>query len=178
MKDRITVLLCLSFPALLGGCLNDLVAPDNKPIQTDTTYYALRERWVGFETDISIRFVNKTRETVDIPQDCSGGLYFSLAKQVGDSLEYFWAPVHVACAGAPFVIEPWGQFVADLPIWGALPGHNAGPEFKSDDVEGVYRLVLGVVFDYDDPDQDSGRGELVPLEYRVSNQFFLDDPRT
>ncbi len=54
-------------------------------------------------------------------------------------------------------------------LWGALPGHNPGLEFQSDDVDGVYRIVT--------PDVAFNGGEPVPLDYRISNLFALHDPR-
>ncbi|UCC47343.1 MAG: hypothetical protein JSV41_07460 [Gemmatimonadota bacterium] len=94
-------------------------------------------------------------------------------------------PLVGGCEGNRDIVAPpeverdttGGVLVVDtLHVWGALPGHNAGPEFKSDDVEGVYRIVMHrVVFNYDE--DQTGFGDPVPLEYRVSNHFVLDDPR-
>lgn len=179
MKDRITLLLCMLLLTLLGGCLDgDILGignPESPPIETDTTFYALRERGVGLETDISIRFENQTRETVYIAT-CRGGFWFGLEKQVDDGWELYWSPVLLLCLGPSIVIEPGGELVRDLHIWGALPGHDHLPAFKSEDVEGVYRIVLSMSFRCQDHDPESGRCE-VPVEYRVSNLFFLDDPR-
>jgi hypothetical protein len=59
---------------------------------------------------------------------------------------------------------------------GALPEPRYFPQFKSEDVEGTCRIVLhSVVFNYDDG--RAGFGDPVLLQYRVSDTFFLDDPR-
>ncbi len=177
MKGRITFLLCILLFTLLGGCLDgDILGtgnPESPPIRTDTTFYSLREYVLGLETDISIRFENQTRETVYIAT-CRGGFWFGLEKQVDDGWELFWSPVILMCLGPSIVIRPGGELVRDLNIRGALPGQDALPAFKSDDVEGVYRIVLGSMgFRCH---VESGWCE-VPVEYRVSNLFFLDDPR-
>lgn len=176
MKRQSIVLLgVLIFPAL-GGC-EGITPPDRDitaPIQTDTMFYSLREDWVGLATEIPFRYRNLTANTLYIV-NCRGQLPPVLDKLVGTGWERFWTPVLLACLSPPIVIEPRGVLVDTLHLWGALPGHNAGPEFKSDDVEGVYRIVMQqVVFNYEDR---PGFGDPVPLEYRVSNLFVLDDPR-
>jgi hypothetical protein len=182
MKGRITLLLYMPVLPLLGGCLDTsgTGSSESPPIETDATSYALRERSGGLETDISIRFENQTRKTIYIA-NCRGGLNPGLWKQVDDGWELYWSPVLLLCSSPSIVIEPGGELVRDLSIWGALPGRDAGPAFKSGDVEGVYRIVLGsMTFGCQDHDSESGSCELleVPVEYRVSNLFFLDDPRT
>jgi hypothetical protein len=146
------------------------------PIETDTTYYALREDGVGLATEIWFRFENQAADTLYIV-NCNRWLAPILEKQVDEGWETFWGPISDACLSAPIVIPPGGEVVDFLRLWGALPGNNAGPEFKSDDVEGVYRLVIfTVVFNYDA--YGPSWGDPVPLEYRVSNSFFLNDPRS
>jgi hypothetical protein len=177
MKRQSIVLLgVLIFPAL-GGC-EGITPPDRDitaPIQTDATFYSLHEDWVGLATEIPLRFENQTANTLYIV-NCRGQLSPVLEKKVGRGWERFWTPVLRACLGPPIVIEPGGVLADTLHVWGALPGSNAGPEFGSDDVEGVYRIVLqNVVFNYDEDQR--GLGDPVPLEYRVSNLFVLDDPR-
>jgi hypothetical protein len=145
------------------------------PIETDTTFYVLRKNGVGLATEIPIRFQNQTTETLHIV-NCNGLLTPVLEKQVGDGWETFWSPVLPACWSLPILMAPGVVHVDTLRVWGALPGHDAGPQFKSDDVEGVFRIVLyNVFFNYHG--FPSGFPDLVPLEYRVSNLFFLDDPR-
>lgn len=186
MKRGSMVLLCLVSMLLFllsGGCEGnrDIVAPPEverdttAPIQTDATFYSLREDWVGLETEISLSYENQTADTLYIV-NCLGGLATVLEKKVDGGWEKFWSPILLACLSAPIIVEPRGVLVDTLHLWGALPGHNAGPEFKSEHVEGVYRIVLhNLVFNYDEDHR--GFGDPVPLEYRVSNHFVLDDPR-
>jgi hypothetical protein len=146
-----------------------------EPIETDTTYYALREDGVGLATEIWFRFENQAADTLYIV-NCNRWLAPILEKQVDEGWENFWGPFSDACLGAPIVIPPGGELVDLLPFWEALPGHNFSPELPSGDVGGVYRLVIShVVFHYDE--DLPGFGDPVPLEYQVSNSFFLDDPR-
>ncbi len=178
MKRRGIVLLSvLVFPAL-GAC-EDVLAPPERditlPIQTDATVYSLREDWVGLATEIALRWENQAADTLYIV-NCNGALAPVLEKKVVGGWEVFWSPILQLCLSSPIVIEPAGVLVDTVHVWGALPGHNAGPEFKSDDVEGTYRIVMhNAVFNYDSDRQ--GFGDPVPLEYRVSNHFVLDDPR-
>jgi hypothetical protein len=183
MKRRSMVLLSMLILPLLGGCDGNggIVAPPEverdttAPIQTDATFYSLREEWVGLETEISLTYGNQTADTLYIV-NCLGGLAAVLEKKVDRGWEKFWSPILLLCLSPPIIVEPRDVLVDTLHLWGALPGHNAGPEFKSDDVEGVYRIVLhNVVFNYDE--DQTGFGDPVPLEYRVSNRFVLDDPR-
>jgi hypothetical protein len=206
MRHRVALLLSLLLIPLLAACVgdNDPVGTDSPyapdppnepvqrpvepkeppivfngnttaPIETDTTFYALREDGVGLTTEIWFRFENQRADTLYIV-NCRGQLAPALEKQVDDGWEAFWFPVVKFCLSPPIVMAPGGKLVDRLEIWGALPGHNYKPAFKSDDVEGVYRLVMySVVFHYDE--YRTGFGDPGPLEYRVSNTFFLDDPR-
>jgi hypothetical protein len=204
MKRPITLLLSTLLLLLLGGCVGDsdpfgTGTPDappaepetppvqprhppvvfhgntTAPIETDTTSFALREDWVGLATEIWIRFENQSVDTLYIV-NCRDQLAPALEKRVNDGWETFWLPAVKFCLSPPIVIPPEGELVHRLGIWGAPPGLNAVPAFKSDEVEGVYRLVMySVVFHYDE--YRPGFGDPVALEYRVSNPFFLDDPR-
>jgi hypothetical protein len=167
----------LIFPGL-GGCGDTLGPPERDltaPIQTDETSYSLRDDWVGLAAEIPLRWENQTANTLYIV-NCRGALAPVLEKRVGWRWEVFWTPTLQACLSPPIVIEPGAVLVDTLHLWGALPGNNAGPEFKSDDVGGVYRIVMhSVVFNYDSDRQ--GFGDPVALEYRISNLFALHDPR-
>ncbi len=186
MRRRGIVLLTLVgmllFP-LLGSCEGnrDIVAPPEverdttAPIQTDATFYSLREEWVGLATEIALRWGNQAPDTLYIV-NCRGHLAPVLEKKVDGGWETFWSPILLLCLSPPIIVEPCGVLVDTLHLWGALPGHNAGPEFKSEHVEGVYRIVMhNAVFNYNEDQR--GFGDPVPLEYRVSNHFVLDDPR-
>ena len=180
MKRRGIVLLNMLVFPLLASCEGDITPPvvdgdTTPPIQTDATLYELRLDWVGLATDIPLRWENRAADTLYIV-NCRGALAPVLEKEVADGWEAFWSPVLLACLSPPIVMEPGDVLVDTLHVWGALPGHNAGPEFKSDDLEGIYRIVMdNVVFHYDEDRQ--GFGDDVPLEYRVSSSFALDDPR-
>jgi hypothetical protein len=180
MKRRAIVLLNMLVFPLLGGCEGNITPPEvdrdtSAPVQTDATFYSLREDGVGLATEIPLSYENQTADTLYIV-NCRGQLAAVLEKKVDGGWEEFWWPTLLDCLSPPIVIEPSGVLVDTLHVWGAPPGHNVAPEFKSDDVEGVYRIVMhDVVFNYDS--NRTGFGDPVPLEYRVSNLFVLDDPR-
>jgi hypothetical protein len=187
MKRQAIVLLgMLVFPAL-GGCEGDgptlappepEVPPDverdtTAPIQTDTTFYTLREDWEGLATEIALRWENQAEDTLYIT--VCFNFVPTLEKKVDGAWEEYWNPGSLACSGPPIVIEPGAVLVDTVHVWGALPGDDVWPQFKSDDVEGVYRIVIHSVFWQTEDWQ--GVGDQVPLRYRVSNPFVLDDPR-
>lgn len=176
MKRRGIVLLSvLVFPAL-GAC-EDILAPPERditaPIQTDKTFYTLGDEWVGLATEIALRWENQAADTLYVV-NCRGALAPVVEKKVGGAWEVFWSPILQLCLSSPIVIEPGGVLADTLHLWGALPGQNAEPAFKSGNVEGIYRIVMHmVVFHYDGDRQYFG--DSVPLEYRVSNLFALHE---
>jgi hypothetical protein len=137
--------------------------------------YLFEPSSVGFKTAIGIAFTNQSPETI-YAVNCLGMLVPVLEKRVDGGWMPFWAPVVLDCLSAPIVFAPGSTHRATLQIWGALPGRNYGPEFRSDDIEGTYRIVL----DYLVTRYAANRypfGDSVPLKLRYSNSFFLDDPR-
>lgn len=170
----LSLLTLLVFP-LLAGCEGDITPPEvgrdtTAPVQTDATFYLLRKDWVGLTTEIALSYENQAADTLYIV-NCNRLLPAVLEKRVDGDWERFWAPILPRCLSPPIVIEPGGVLIDTLHVWGALPGYNVGPAFKSEDVEGVYRIVMHeVVFHYEDR---PGFGDSVPLEYRVSNSFVL-----
>jgi hypothetical protein len=140
-------------------------------LTTDSASYLLTPDWVGLKTTIGIRFENRSDRTMYIV-NCRGGLAPVLQKRVSGQWVEYWSPVVLMCLSPPIVIEPGAHIERSLPIWGALPGNNAAPEWRSPDVPGTYRMVLGsVVWNYSDRGQSFG--DPVPLELRVSNEFTL-----
>jgi hypothetical protein len=72
------------------------------------------------------------------------------------------------------VIERGDSLSASIIVWGALPGGNSAPVFRSADLNGTYRIVLGSVVHNYDSSYSAGRfGDPVPVEHRVSNTFQL-----
>ena len=130
---------------------------------------------MGLATEIPLTYENQTAQTFYIVNYC--GQKASILEQIVEGAwEQFWSPTFCSRLGPPIVVEPGGVLADTLDLWGAPPGSNAAPQFASDDVEGTYRIVTRQVvfnFDADRPDL----GDPVGLEYRVSNAFFLDDPR-
>lgn len=145
-------------------------------VQTDSLIYRLEREWAGLRTTIRFSFTNPLPDTVYMV-NCNGVVSGQLEKRSdGGQWIAMWSPVLPACLSPPVVIAPGATYEGTLPVWGALPGTNAAPQFNSSEVEGVYRMVWGsLVLHYDDSRQ--GFGDPVPLSVRISNAFVLDDPR-
>ena len=168
------VVLLLLLPS---GCRLDMLSvggsagDDDAPIRTDTRQYTLREEGVGLGTDIDITFRNHSGRTIYLV-NCNGLLAPVLEKRVGGEWVPFWSPVLPQCLSEPITIEPGATIARRLQVWGALPGNNWGPEWKSPDVAGTYRIVLhSAVHDYNPNAYPFGPE--VALRYRVSNPFTL-----
>lgn len=176
---RRILLLLLPFAA---GCaaaditsLASLSAGQDPPIRTDAASYQFRA-WGhnGVAADIPIRFHNVTGRTLHIV-NCHGQLAPVLQKRVGDEWQDFWSPVLLMCLSSPIVIPAGRTLERTIQVYGTLPSGNSSPEFRSDDVDGTYRIVLGsIVLNYDSRRQQFG--DPVPIEYRVSNEFELRRP--
>jgi hypothetical protein len=142
-------------------------------VQTDSLVYHLtRHGDLAYSVGIPFRYRNDTGRTISIV-NCHGGLAIALEKRLGGEWQTFYRPVLLMCLSPPIQIQA-GEIYGDTArIYGVLPGHNAGPEFASDDLDGEYRLVWSNLVHGYDPD-GSGFGELVgPL---ASNPFLLVAP--
>lgn len=135
-------------------------------LRTDGSSYLLEPQWVGLKTEIGISFANTSDRRMYIP-NCNGGLYTTLEKRVNGGWVSYWSPVMQLCSSPPIIIEPGATLTRTINVWGALPGPgtNAAPAWASADVEGTYRMVLGMVLWHDTTP------EAVPLELRTSNEF-------
>lgn len=190
MRSHAILLLVTLLVAVSTGCVDgagifdqsgseippNIERDSTASIQTDRTYYRLREDWVGLATEIAIHYENQTDDTLYIV-NCNRLLGPVLEKRVGGEWVRFWWPILPRCLSPPIVIAPGDVLVGKLQVWGAPPDGDVWPKFQSDDVEGVYRLLLSrVVFNYHDYEAGSF-GDPVPLRDRLSNLFYLDDPR-
>jgi hypothetical protein len=143
-------------------------------VQTERLVYHLQGEAPMYRADIPFTYRNDTGREISIVH-CRGGLNMGLEKRVapGEDWETFYEPALLMCLSPPLVIPPGEVFRDTARIHGALPGHDAAPEFGSADLEGEYRLAWGnLVHDYD---HEAVGGEPVgPLR---SNPFLLVAPR-
>ena len=150
-----------------------VVARDSSaPIRTDAASYRLVWDDRGWSATIPFEFTNPAADTL-YAVNCNGAIAVALERKEGTAWSTFWVPMMNACLSPPVVIPP-GQLHRDtVELWGAPPGGNMGPEFRSADVEGTYRLIwTNLVSHYDD--RAAGFGDTVPAAYRHSNDFQLE----
>lgn len=148
---------------------------DGEPLlRTDRTSYTLRPTDRGVEFSLPFTFVNRTGGRVYLV-NCHGAYAHRLEKAAGNEWIGAWSPVLPLCLSPPIVIETGDTFADTLHIFGGDPSENVAPEFRVEEIDGLYRLVWSARSSYD-PDAQ-GFGELLPLEQRISNAFELEDPR-
>jgi hypothetical protein len=179
-------LCCLA----VAGCGNSLLAPlehdilsdaaldrtierdTSAPVQTDSLVHHLTRQAPWYSVEIPFRYRNDTGRTISIV-NCQGGLNIGLEKRVGAEWQTFYQPVLLMCLSPPIHIAPGETFARAARIMGAIPGHDAGPEFASSDLDGEYRLVWSnLVHDYRDTGQSFGQ----PVGPLRSNPFLLVAP--
>lgn len=143
------------------------------PLVTSAGAYVLTESGGGFATEIPVTFHNVTGATLYIV-NCRGALAPTLERQTDAGWQRFWTSVQLLCLSPPIVIAPNASIADTVRVWGALPGRNAEPSFRDEDLDGTYRIVLDNVVHNYDASHTAGRfGDPVPLEQRVSNTFRL-----
>lgn len=180
MRHRLPHAAVLALAMAIAGCAGmDPAGPDGQytglsagsGLTLDASSYLLEADWVGLKTVIGISFTNRSPRTMYIV-NCQGGLSTTLEKRIDDRWVPYWSPTMLMCLTPPITIKPGATLTRSVTVWGALPGHNAGPEWASDDVAGTYRMVLGsVVWNYTTKGQRFG--DPVPLELRTSGEFEL-----
>lgn len=159
------------------------------PIWTDKTEYTL-SRWYRSEERLALAPA-RGRDTVQVltrsalvviatyRNDSPAPVFvgycggrpplFHLEKRVGDSWILAYRPVCNALGHEePFRVEPGGSYT-DTIIADHLEPPIEGPRFRVDSIPGQYRLVYELYSTWTPP----GRGELLPLETRTSNEFLI-----
>lgn len=102
------------------------------------------------------------------------GLPAILEKQVAGAWVAATDGAGPACLSAPIVIPPNARIDTSMAIVGAMPGTNGEPAFKIDYLPGVYRVVIGGMYDsfsYSPPPLKFGNP--VPVVYGTSNPFLI-----
>lgn len=141
-------------------------------VQTDSLVYHLTSQGAWRSVTIPFRYRNDTGKTISIV-NCHGGLNISLEKRVADEWIHFYSPVLLSCLSRPIAIAPDAIYENEADISGALPNRNRGPEFKSAELDGEYRLVWGSLVHGYDEDTPGFGDDVGPLR---SNSFLLVAP--
>ena len=164
----------------LIGCLLACDSPlgvnqiEGPLLQTEALEYRLIETAIGYETEIPYSFTNRTGSKVFLA-NCKGNVSPGLERNHDGQWVPDWTPVKLMCLSSPVVILRGDEYHDTLRVFAGPFGSNLHPQFKSEDVGGVYRLRWEGAYSTYDPDQYPFGKEL-PLGLRVSNSFVLIDP--
>lgn len=151
----------------------NIVRDDDSLIQTDKDDYQFVP--VGDHIGFSVGYIytNTQSDTLYIA-NCNGAFGVALQRRNGNVWTTIWSPELPACLSSPIVIAPNKTLSGQINISGAKPGASNFPDFPAGDLDGVYRLVFfDVVKHYRMGD---GFGDPVAEEFRVSNDFNVNDP--
>ena len=146
-----------------------LLSGDSPSIATDAERYTLERTSTGWSGRIGYRFTNSTDRTVSL-LNCRGGYALELQKRQGDTWVTAWSPVLLQCLSPPLRIQPGGSLPGILEIQAGRTGSNYYPQFSSDDIDGIYRLVIvSAYWNYDH--NGPPWGEPIPVSHRASDPF-------
>jgi hypothetical protein len=150
-----------------------LPRPSEVPIRTNRTRYALNDSGGIARFTIPFRYRNETGRTVYLPT-CRGAQPPRLQKKVGDRWIVAFAPVVAFCMGVPVAIGAGETFNYTMQITAGMPGTSFMPRFSVSDVPGTYRILWEVFGGVEgDARQPSPVKDLLPIEWRISNDFEL-----
>lgn len=155
--------------------LSSLPRASSPPVRTDRTRYVLEEDSAGIvRLTIPLRYRNGTGRTVYLPT-CRGAQPPRLQKKVGDQWVVAFAPVVAFCMGVPIAIEAGETFSYTMRINAGMPGTSLMPRFSVSEVPGTYRVLWEVFAGVEgNPRQPTPVKDLLPLEWRVSNEFQME----
>jgi hypothetical protein len=177
LRPLVPLAVALVAASSLAGCaLQNAAAPapQEAAIRTDQPSYVLERRPSGWEVEIGFEYTNRTDRTISL-LNCRGAFGFELQKWEGGAWVTAWVPALPLCLSPPIEIAPGATFPRTLAIFAGHPESNVHPQFRVDDPEGSYRIVVTSAFwdyDHDGPPW----GTPVPLEHRASNTFELRTP--
>jgi len=109
----------------LAACEGRLFAPESgdPPIRTSAHEYVLETTSIGWETEISFLYANRSDGPYYLP-NCGGSYFYSLEKRVEDRWVFAWGPVLPLCLSPVIRID-------------------AGTTFAEQRVSNEFRLVIG-----------------------------------
>jgi len=171
------LLAAVAILASLWACDDDPLGvgrDSDAPVQTDRLAYALERNGEQLETTIGYTYTNTGSDPLFI-QNCNGGISISLEKRVQGVWVEVWTSVVPQCLSQAIAIVPGQSITGELLVAAGLPFCQcADPRFTTPNIEGLYRLVFGGVFDAQDG-SGFAAGDPVPIDLRLSNRFTLDD---
>jgi hypothetical protein len=141
--------------------------PPDAWLQTDRLTYSAFFTATTIEFDVGFTFTNRARFAVAIPR-CVRPFRPALDKLIAG----VWVEVlrHAeACVAEPLVIGPRRSQRFVLRVRAGRPNSFIEPQFRTAELPGIYRLRWQV-YEHD-PTRPDGVGPLLPLEFRVSNEF-------
>jgi hypothetical protein len=162
----------------LAACEGGLFAPESSdpPIRTSADEYVLETTSIGWQTEISFVYANRSDGPYYLV-NCGGSYFYVLEKLVEGRWVVSWGPILPLCLSPAIRIDAGATFADTLGIFGGYPGTNTGPQFQMADPEGVYRIVVEALRSFDEDARPFG--PTLPREQRVSNEFRLvtvDEP--
>jgi hypothetical protein len=165
---RATPFLLLGLAACEGG----LFAPESSdpPIQTSADEYLLETTSIGWETEISFVYANRSDGPYFLP-NCGGSYDYVLEKLVEDRWVVAWGPILPACQSPVIRIDAGAALADTIGVFAGFPGTRFHPQFQMANPEGVYRIMVATLGSYDGDRYPFG--DRIPREQRVSNEFRL-----
>ena len=174
MNARATLrpILLLTLPLGIAACEGGLLAPESgdPPIRTIAEEYVLETTSIGWRTEISFLYANRSDGPYYLV-NCGGSYFYRLEKLVEDRWVFAWGPILPLCLSPVIRIDAGATFADTLGIFGGFPGTNFSPKFQMADPEGLYRIVVEALSSFHEDARPFG--PMIPREQRVSNPFRL-----
>jgi hypothetical protein len=136
-------------------------------ITTDHQTYVIGYTHSTVELTIGLRFDNRGRQAVAIPR-CGGAHRPVLEKLMFGEWVEVLTPVE-ECWDVPAVVGPGRSVRYVYHVRAGRPHTTLHPQFQTNHIPGTYRLRWDI-YEYDMHSQFH-IGPLLPIEYRVSNEF-------
>jgi hypothetical protein len=185
MRAAIRVLTVCMLPLLVTGCDVDSItlgaAGSRLPERFEPWLLTDRETHVilftpeTIEFEVPFTFTNRGPAAVAIPRCTQPGARHGLPMPALDKLvQGEWVEVLRAaesCFGDPLVIRRGASHEFTARIVAGRPHTHIQPQFRTTQLPGSYRLRWEV-YEHD-PFASFRFGRLLPVEYRVSNEFRL-----
>jgi hypothetical protein len=179
-----TPILTLALASLLLGCSGISGLSEAQPnaknfFQTEDSIYRLGEVAVGdtvaLQAAIPFVLTNHVVETLYI-RHCRRQTRLTLEMLQPDGWMAVWSPDVRMCASPPILIAPGERYADTVRIIGFYPSSRAGPQFRTEQLSGVYRIVWHSIYADTATIGAWPRPHPIPLRQRMSNRFTLIAP--
>jgi hypothetical protein len=169
---------CLALVLGLAACEGGLFAPESSepPIRTGSEEYLLETTSIGWQTEISFVYANRSDGPYYL-SNCGGSYFYVLEKLVEGRWVVSWGPILPLCRSPVIRIDAGATLADTVGVFGGFPGSNFQPQFQMADPQGIYRIVVEALGSYDEDARPVG--QRIRREQRVSNEFRLvtaDEP--